>query len=232
MSNAGVIVTGGFGALGTAMAKAFRARGRPVVRIDFLPAPPNTADTFDLGGVDLTNPEHASTAMASARAAIGPVAALVNVAGGFTFSHLSEGGPAPWRDMFEINLLSCVTATDAALPLLLRSPGAGIVNIGAAAAAQGGPGMGAYTAAKSGVARFTESLAQELALKDITINAILPSIIDTAANRRAMPATDPGAWVTPEAVAEIAAFLLSSAARSISGVLLPVTRGQRFEQGR
>ena len=116
--------------------------------------------------------------------------------------------------------------TKAALPALMASAGGRIVNIGAGAAIKADAGMGAYTASKAGVHRLTESLAAELAGSNVTVNAVLPSIIDTPANRKDMPDADVGEWVTPQAITEVILFLASPAARAISGALIPLTRGE------
>jgi NAD(P)-dependent dehydrogenase (short-subunit alcohol dehydrogenase family) len=86
--------------------------------------------------------------------------------------------------------------------------------------------MGAYAASKAGVHRLTEALAAELAGSNITVNAVLPGIIDTPTNRADMPDADTNQWVQPSAIADVILFLGSTAARSISGALIPVTRGQ------
>jgi NAD(P)-dependent dehydrogenase (short-subunit alcohol dehydrogenase family) len=83
--------------------------------------------------------------------------------------------------------------------------------------------MGAYAASKSGVARLTEALAEELKARDVTVNAVLPSIIDTAPNRADMPDADYSKWVTPQALADVIVFLLSDRARAVTGALIPVT---------
>jgi NAD(P)-dependent dehydrogenase (short-subunit alcohol dehydrogenase family) len=90
------------------------------------------------------------------------------------------------------------------------------------AAAKAGAGMGAYAASKAGVAKLTEALAEELKDKHITVNAILPSILDTPRNRLDMPKADFSRWVTPTEAAEVIAFLVSDAARAITGALIPV----------
>ena len=100
-----------------------------------------------------------------------------------------------------------------------------VINIGAGAAVKAGMGMGSYAASKSGVHRLTEALAEELAGTSVTVNAILPSIIDTPTNRKDMPDADTSQWVQPAAVADVILFLASPAARSITGALIPVTRG-------
>ena len=105
----------------------------------------------------------------------------------------------------------------------LMPRGGAIVNVGAAATARAAMGMGAYTASKSGVARLTEALAEELKEEGVRVNAILPSIIDTPTNRADMPDADVAKWVSPAQLAGVVAFLLSSDAMPITGALIPVT---------
>ena len=110
----------------------------------------------------------------------------------------------------------------AAIPHLAASASARIVNIGAMGALQAGAGMGAYAASKSAVHRLTEALAAEWKGK-ITVNAVLPSTIDTAANRASMPKADFTKWVTPQELADVILFLTSDAASAVTGALLPVS---------
>ena len=219
-----VVVTGGFGVLGSAVATAAAAAGATVVRLDVATRPPG-ATARDLPGVDSADAAAAEAAVKQVVAAHGGIDVLVNVAGGFIWRTLEDGGPETWADMYKINVVTAVTMTRAALPYLLLRPGARLINVGAGAAARAAAGMGAYAAAKSGVARLTESLAEELKGRDITVNAVLPSIIDTPTNRADMPTENFAEWVQPAALAEVILFLASPAARAISGALLPVTRG-------
>jgi NAD(P)-dependent dehydrogenase (short-subunit alcohol dehydrogenase family) len=115
-----------------------------------------------------------------------------------------------------------VVSCQAALPYLLQSGSGRIVNIGAMAAAKAAAGMGAYAASKAGVARLTEALADELKDRHVTVNAILPSILDTPRNRLDMPQADFTRWVKPVEAAEVIAFLVSDAARAVTGALIPV----------
>lgn len=221
-----VIVTGGFGHLGQAVAAAFRANGDKVARVDFAPAAKDeNPGGLDLGGIDLTDPAAAQGAVAKVTEELGGLDILVNVAGGFVWETLDDGGPETWARMQAMNATTCVTMTKAALPALSQTQGAAIINIGAGAALLAAAGMGAYAASKSAVHRLTESLAAELAGKDCTVNAVLPSIIDTPINRADMPDADFSQWVQPSAIAEVILFLASPAARSVSGALIPVTRG-------
>jgi NAD(P)-dependent dehydrogenase (short-subunit alcohol dehydrogenase family) len=105
---------------------------------------------------------------------------------------------------------------------LLASDAGRIINVGAIGALQAASGMGAYAASKSGVHRLTEALAAELKGK-ITVNAVLPSIIDTAANRASMPKADFSKWVTPQELAQVILFLASDEASAVTGALLPVS---------
>ena len=221
-----IIVTGGFGVLGQAVAEAFAAQGDKVARIDFAPsAKLPVAGALDIGGVDLTDGAATSAALEQVVAAHGGIDVLVNVAGGFAWETLNDGSIDTWAKMQAMNLMSNATITKLALPHLIAADEARIVNIGAGAAIKASMGMGAYAASKSGVHRLTEALAEELAGQGVTVNAILPSIIDTPTNRADMPDADFSQWVKPQAIAEVILFLASPAAAPITGALIPVTRG-------
>jgi NAD(P)-dependent dehydrogenase (short-subunit alcohol dehydrogenase family) len=111
----------------------------------------------------------------------------------------------------------------AIVPQMLRQGGGKIVNVGAYSAQRGLAHMGAYTAAKSEVLRLTEAMAAELRAKNINVNCVLPSILDTPQNRADMPEADPARWVSPHDLAQVIAFLASDAARAIHGAGVPVT---------
>lgn len=221
-----IIVTGGFGVLGQAVAEAFAKAGDKVARIDFAggPAVP-LAGALDIGGVNLTDAKGTQAALDKVVAAHGGIDVLVNVAGGFTWETLEDGSLDSWARMQAMNLMTNATITKLALPPLKAAEDGRIVNIGAGAAIKAGMGMGAYAASKSGVHRLTEALAEELAGAGVTVNAILPSIIDTPTNRKDMPDADFSQWVKPEAIADVILFLASPSARGVTGALIPVTRG-------
>ena len=219
------VVTGAFGALGSAVARKFRAAGVTVALIGRAPASPALAAEFTaphvvLSSVDLTSIEEAGKAITAVAARTSRIDALINVAGGFRWQTLEGGDVATWDLMFSTNLKTAVVASKAALPYLLKSGRGRIVNIGAGAAA--GAGMGAYTASKAGVERLTESLAAELAGHDVTVNAILPGIIDTPRNRADMPDADTRGWVQPDAIADVVLFLISEQARAVNGASIRV----------
>jgi NAD(P)-dependent dehydrogenase (short-subunit alcohol dehydrogenase family) len=218
-----VVVTGALGALGRVVAEQALVRGARVAGVDHAPSQvPATATRIELGGVDLSDAAQAKKAIDAVAAHFGRLDALINIAGGFAFETVAEGDPKTWQRMYALNVLTALNASRSAIPHLAASRSARIVNIGAIGALQAGAGMGAYAASKAGVHRLTEALATEWKGK-ITVNAVLPSIIDTPANRASMPKADFSKWVTPQELAEVILFLASDAASGVTGALLPVS---------
>lgn len=220
MKDKAIIVTGAFGALGRAVVQAAAADGARIAAIDQGRAV-ETAALYAQGGVDLSEPAAAAAAIEAACEGLGRIDALVNVAGAFRWETVADGAPDTWDFLLRANLHSAVNASRAALPALLASGSGAIVNIGAGAALRSGAGMGAYAASKAGVHRFTESLAEELKGK-VRVNAVLPSVIDTPANRRDMPDADFSIWVNTDELARVILFLASPAASGVTGALIPV----------
>ena len=220
-----VAVTGGFGALGQAVGRELLAAGAQVALIDRSGAPALGAGleaALALAQADVGTPEGAVEALTQVVAHFGRLDALVNVAGGFRWETLEDGSVDTWDLMYDMNLRTAVSAARAALPHLPRDGTGRIVNVGAMAAAKAAAGMGAYAAAKAGVARLTEALAEELKDRGVTVNAVLPSIIDTPANRADMPQADFSRWVKPTQVAELVVFLVSARAAAVTGACIPV----------
>ena len=222
MSERVVAITGGHGALGKAVVEAALAQGLKVAVIDHASGHAAPDGVLEVGGVDLTDPAAAKAAMETVAAHFGRLDALLNIAGGFVWQAV-EGGEDEWARMFALNLTTALNASRAALPHLKASAEGRIVNVGAHGALKAAHGMGAYAASKSAVHRLTEALAEELKATSVTVNAVLPSIIDTAANRADMPDADPARWVAPADLAATMLFLASPEARAITGALLPVT---------
>ncbi|HEY8699256.1 MAG TPA: SDR family NAD(P)-dependent oxidoreductase [Rhizomicrobium sp.] len=235
LKDRGCIVTGGFGALGAAVAQTLRERGAKVALIDraesphpLIPSPQGggenvTSNAIAFGGIDLADPASAKRAIDEAASQLGGLYALVNVAGAFRWETVADGDVATWDFLYSVNLKTALCASKAALPHLVSGGTGRIVNIGAGAAAKASAGMGAYAASKAGVARLTEALSEEVKAKAITVNAVLPSIIDTPANRKDMPKADFAKWVTPDAIGGLIAFLLSDEAGAITGALIPIS---------
>jgi len=214
------IVTGGAGALGSVVCKALSGAGAKVLAIDHGVLP---AEQPGLGNVDLSDAGKAKAAIDKAVAELGGLYALINVAGGFRWEKLSGGSIDTWDFLYTVNVKTAVNACQAALPHLLAAKAGRIVNIGAAAAAKpAAAGMGAYTASKAGVLKLTEALADEVKDGGVTVNAILPTTIDTPANRKDMPKSDFSKWVKPEEIAALIEYLLSPAASAVTGANIPI----------
>ncbi len=222
MSDRVIAITGGHGVLGRAVVEAAIADGLRVAVIDHASGQSAPDGVLELGGVDLTDAASAKTAIDAVVAHFGRLDALLNIAGGFVWQTTDEAEPA-WAKMFALNLTTALNASRGALPHLKASAEGRIVNVGANAALKSAAGMGAYAASKAGVHRLTESLAEELKDTSVTVNAVLPSILDTAQNRKDMPDADPTKWVAPSDLAHVMLFLASPGSRAITGALIPVT---------
>jgi NAD(P)-dependent dehydrogenase (short-subunit alcohol dehydrogenase family) len=147
---------------------------------------------------------------------------LVNTVGGFAGGDLASTSLAEWRRMMDLNLTSAVIGCRAVLPAM-RAAGRGrIVNVASRAVVPPAGGFIAYTVAKSAVIALTQALAHEERPHGIAVNAVLPSTMDTPANRRAMPDADRSGWVGTEAVADVIAYLASEGAGAVSGACIPV----------
>ena len=220
-----IAITGAFGVLGSAVAKMACAGGSKCALIDYAWAVPANCpgEALVLGGVDLTDPEKAAGAIKTVVDKLGRLDALLNIAGGFKWETFEDGTHQSWSDLYRLNVVTAANASRAAIPYLKRSPAGRIVNVGSAAALKAGHGMGAYAASKSGVHSLTQALAEELKGTNVTVNAVLPSIIDTPANRADMPKADFVKWVKTEQLADVIVFLLSGKSQAITGALLPVT---------
>jgi NAD(P)-dependent dehydrogenase (short-subunit alcohol dehydrogenase family) len=208
-----VVITGAAGALGRIVADRALTDGASVAAIDHghndIPATPQR---LQIGGVDLSDASQATKAIGDVVAKLGRIDVLINIAGAFKFETVADGNNESWEAMHRLNLLTALNTSRAAIPHLVKSSAGRIVNIGAIGALEAGGGMGH---------RLTEALAAELKGK-ITVNAVLPSTIDTSANRRDMPNADFSKWVTPDELASVILFLASDAASAITGALVPV----------
>lgn len=221
MEGASVVVTGAAGALGLAVTRVLANSGWRVVGIDLGNEPAASEAALFLPGRDLTSTEQTATTFAEVRRFAPSLSALVNVAGGFAWARIDSESLSVWDRLYDMNVRTALNACVAGVALMSR--GAAIVNVGAMASLKAEGGMGPYSASKAAVARLTESLAAELRPRRVRVNALLPSIIDTPANRAAMPSARFEDWVQPEAIAEVIAFLISERARAINGALVPVT---------
>jgi len=222
------VITGGFGALGRVVAAAAIQRDFKVAVLGHaaeVPASlgrelgPNAAL---LGGFDLADEAAAAAAMNAVTSRFGRIDALLNIAGGFRWIKIEDSHSTDLEFLFRMNVQTAANAMRAALPALKKSPAGRIVNVGALAAEKADAGMGPYAATKAAVLRLTEALAEELKDAGVTVNVVLPSIIDTAQNRKDLPKADFSRWVAPADLAEVMLFLASEKARAITGATIAV----------
>jgi NAD(P)-dependent dehydrogenase (short-subunit alcohol dehydrogenase family) len=226
-----VVLTGAAGALGRATAEALAAAGANVVLVDLDGAGVRELEreldlpegrSLALGG-DLADPERAKEIAIEAAQRFGGVDALVLTAGGFAMGpRVEELDLSDLDAMMRLNVHTAVAMIGAAAPWLRRSSAGRVVLISSLAATEAPPLMSAYAIAKSALLRIVESASRELMDDGVTVNAVLPSVIDTPANREAMPQTDPGTWVEPGRLGRVLAFLISDDAADITGAAIPV----------
>lgn len=227
-----VMVSGAGGNLGRAVSAAFLAAGAHLVLLEhahgaLTEASPGLADSPEqllMEGFDVTDPVQVAAAVQQVQERFGRLDVLVNTVGGYRAgTPLHETPFETWDLMMNLNARSVFTMCRAVIPAMLARQRGKIINIAAGSALKGSANSSAYGAAKTAVARLTESMAAEYKQSGLNINAILPSALDTPQNRAAMPKADFNAWVTPAAMAQVILFLASPAADPINGVLLPVT---------
>jgi len=219
-----VMLTGAAGNLGRAVADAFAKAGDALVLVDLKKQNIEENEKRVFVATNLLEPQSVQAAVDQALARFKRIDVLCNIAGGFRMgSPVHETSDKDWNFLLDINARTVLNTSRAVVPAMLKAGGGKIVNIGAFAAQKGAAEMGAYIASKSAVIRLTESMAAELREKNINVNCILPTIIDTPENRSAMPKSDPKRWVAPQALADVVLFLASDAARAVHGAALPVT---------
>jgi NAD(P)-dependent dehydrogenase (short-subunit alcohol dehydrogenase family) len=226
-----VLVTGGTGALGSAVARAFLDEGAEVA-VTYRRGPEFddlqkavSADGSRLRGhqVDLTNAAEMQRVVATIEAELGGLDVLVNTAGGYS------GGPKLWEmesaaleRMLDMNLRSAFVSSRSVLPTFLRQGRGCIVNVAAKAAIDPPGGAAAYVASKAAALAMMHSLAMDLKGTALRANSVLPNIIDTAVNRREMSQANFATWTKPEDIARVILFLCSEDASAINGAAIPV----------
>jgi NAD(P)-dependent dehydrogenase (short-subunit alcohol dehydrogenase family) len=227
-SNQTILVTGAAGNLGRAVAGAFAEHGANLAlldqRRDVLERAFGTENTRRLfAPTDLLDQAQTEGTVRKAIERFGRIDVLCNLAGGFRMGEAVHETTDAWNFLLDVNVRTLLNTVRAVVPHMIERGGGKIVNVGAYAAQKGVAQMGAYCAAKGAVIRLTEAMAAELREKNINVNCVLPTVIDTPENRAAMPDADPGRWIAPADLANAILFLASAAARAIHGAALPVT---------
>jgi NAD(P)-dependent dehydrogenase (short-subunit alcohol dehydrogenase family) len=210
------LVCGGSGALGSALVEVFLARGDEVVAADRVAAGPG-ADGLTREAVDLTAPDDVEALRERLERRPRWV---VNAVGAFRGGRLADAEPDDVSFLRDVNLGTAWWSCRAAARRL--EGGSAIVNVAARNALTGGAGSAAYTVAKAGVVRLTQLLADDLAERRVRVNAVLPSVIDTPANRASRSPEEVAKAVQPSELAAVVAFLCSDAASAVTGAFVPV----------
>lgn len=216
-----VVISGGAGALGQAVVEAFAGAGA-ICHLPVLGPEPGELKAMDAvrlyPGVNLTD----ESLVERFYAALPPIVASVHLAGGFKAAPVAETRRADLDRQLELNLVTTFLCCREAVRALRRNGGGRIVNVGARVSEVPSSGMVAYAASKAAVAGLTRALAEEVRQEGILVNAVLPSIIDTPANRAALPDARTERWPKPAELAATILWLASAGNALTSGALIPV----------
>ena len=214
-----VIITGAGGGLGTAVCRAFLDRDVSVIGVErswreAMPFPTISADLSTADGC---------AAMIEESLKHGPVDALVHLVGAFSGgSTIAEMSEQTWDQMMNVNLRAAFLAMRAALKPMLAAKRGRIVAVGSRASVEPMPNFAAYAISKAALVALIKNIAAETTGLGITANVVLPSVIDTPANRKAIPQADVSKWVAPESIARLIVWLASSEAADVSGAVIPI----------
>jgi NAD(P)-dependent dehydrogenase (short-subunit alcohol dehydrogenase family) len=219
-----VLITGGTGGLGRAVVAAFAANDWRVVVLDVRSADMQGAEVVE---ADLTDPDAVADAVAAATAEKeAPLAAVANLVGGFAADQPVASTPVDvFEAQFRLNLRPTYLVTQAALPALVAAGGGAIVCVSSRSALHPFAGAAGYCASKAAVIAFAQVVAREHASEGVRCNAVLPQMIDTPANRAAMPPEQHGALTPPAEIAAVIRFLCSAESAPTTGAAIPVYGG-------
>lgn len=214
-----VLITGGSGALGQTVVPAFVATGASVVMGDLNPVKMPGVTALK---ADFTDQTQVRGLVDEVIRTSDRLDVLINLVGGFATGRIVETEMSLWQRMLTMNLTSAFLLSQAVLPSMIQRGQGRIVHVAARAALEPFAGAAAYIVSKAGLIGLIRTLSAELEGSGVTVNAVLPSTIDTPANRKAMPAADRSKWARPDSIADALTFLSSDAAGQISGALIPV----------
>lgn len=216
-----VMITGALGGLGQTVTEAFSRAGARVVVVG-RELPEKLAEG-QLGiSADVTDEPDVRRLMKEAVQQTTRIDCLVNLVGGFAMGRLAETEMSTWSKMLSLNLTSAFLLSKEATRFMSNQGSGRIIHMAARAAVDPFPGAGAYIVSKSGLLALIKVLALELVGSGVKVNGVLPSTIDTPANRQSMPDADPNEWVKPEAIAALLVFLASDEADALNGALIPI----------
>ena len=215
------LIAGGSGALGQKVALAFAQAGARVITVD-RDTPSVQAKGRLAIKADVTNEAEVQTLVSDVVREAGRIDVLINLVGGFATGRVAETDAALWQRMLAMNLTAGFMLSKAVLPHMLERRAGRILHVAARAAVEPFPGAAAYIVSKSDLVALIRALSLEVAGTGVTTNGVLPSTMDTPANRASMPDADPTMWVKPESVAKLLIFLSSDEADQINGTLIPV----------
>ena len=214
-----VLITGGAGALGQTVVPSFVSAGASVFLGDLNPVQQSRVTSLK---ADFTDQTQVRGLVNDVIQSAGRLDALINLVGGFATGRVVETNVSLWQRMMAMNLTSAFLLSYAVLPSMLERRQGRIVHIAARAGLEPFPGAAAYVVSKAGLIALIRTLSTELNGSGVTVNGVLPSTIDTPANRKAMPTADPAKWARPESIAQALTFLASDAASQINGAFIPV----------
>lgn len=219
-----VLIAGGAGALGGTVAPAFAQSGARVITVERNP-PPDQLAAGNAMKADVTDDAALRRLVDDLIQRAGRLDVLVNLVGGFAMRRVVDTDVSLWQRMLTLNVTSAFLLSKAVLPHMLERGTGRILHVAAWAAVEPFPGAAAYIVAKSSLLALIRVLALELKGSGVTVNGVLPTTIDTPANRANMPDVDPSTWTKPESIAETLLFLASEQAGQISGAAIPVGTG-------
>lgn len=226
-----VLITGSTGNLGSAVVRSFLPTGARLILLDrhpdrLLSLYPQLVDKSDqtlLPNLDLLDRDQVEMEISQAITHQGQVDCLIHTIGGFQMGErVHEITDQSWEHLLDLNLRTFLNIARVVVPYMLERNSGKIVTVGARPALAGKGLMGAYSVAKAGILRLTESMSAELKSEGINVNCVLPGTIDTPQNRQAMPGADRSRWVSADSLAGVIQFLCSEESRDIHGAAIPV----------
>ena len=219
-----VLIAGGAGALGRTVTPVLAEAGARVIIVERNP-PPDQVSMGNAMEADVTDEAAVRRLVNEVIRTAGRLDVLVNLVGGFAMGRLMDTDVSLWQRMLTMNVTSAFLLSKAVLPHMVERGTGRILHVAAWAAVEPFPGAAAYLVAKSSLLALIRVSALELKGSGVTVNGVLPTTIDTPANRASMPQTDPSTWTKPESIAETLLFLASDEAGQINGAMIPVGTG-------